>query len=99
MSTEHDAYGRYRRGERLTVAELDELIAAWDTGLTMMRERGASSWILGELSRDVERMRERRAEAERATKPGELEACATRCEYPRLCQGCALLLDATQGRR
>lgn len=98
MSDHHDAYGRYRRGERLTVAELDELISAWDSGITIMRERGASPWILGELSRDVERMRERRVEAERAPKPGELEACAG-CQYPRLCQGCALLLDATQGRR
>lgn len=33
-----------------------------------------------------------------APKPGEAECCAG-CQYPRLCEGCALLRDATDGRR
>ena len=96
--SENDTYSRYRRGELLTVPELDDLIAAWDSGIAIMRERGATHWILGALSRDVERMRERRAELAPAPKPGEAECCAG-CQYSRLCEGCALLRDATDGRR
>lgn len=51
-----------------------------------------------ELSRNVEHMRERRAKLESAPKPSEAECCAG-CQYPRLCEGCALLRDATDGRR
>lgn len=33
-----------------------------------------------------------------ATKPGEVECCAG-CQYPRVCEGCAELRDAMDGRR
>ena len=91
-------YDRFLRGERLTVAELDRLIVIEETQIANSIALGAKDVILSHLRATVERMRERRAELAPAPKPGEAECCAG-CQCPRLCEDCAALRDATDGRR
>ena len=83
-----------RRGEHpITVDELHAACEAWpdfDLAATVAR--------IGALREVYGKSKRARAAADNAPKAGKAPCCAG-CQYPRMCEGCAELRDATDGRR